>query len=279
MLPLLALVGGHLRRDAATSLPSTLSDDWLKVGGNYVMAMTNDGHFEIDKNITKVYLDIGVWKETDFKRDLLSDPHLLVFGIDANPDAMRAQAFTHERFKLFNFAAGDNDKYIEFNINGHPGCSSVLKGNTDKFNNSIKTKHDWLKNDCIQTNRTVRVPMRRLDHFIARIPSQLSVDWVKIDAQGYDFEVMKSIGSELKRVRKLQFETQLVEDGSPDALYEGAAPFSKIEGWIREQGFPKARCNSFNGIQKAIKEVDCITCRGVVNVTKHWRRCRFASGL
>jgi FkbM family methyltransferase len=236
--------------------------EFLKVRGKYVLPLMDDGRFAIDGNISKIYLNIGVLTLTDFHREIVKDPNLLVLGIEANPKMLDQQSFTHDRFKLFNFAAGEKNGFVDFNINKHPGCSSILKGNTKKF-----TGRKRLREECLQTEETLSVPMVRIDDFMKRIPLHVQVAIAKIDVQGYDFMVLKSMASQLDRVQMLQFEIQKLEGGSKLALYEGLPLYSEVIEWVRQQGFPKPFCRSMGQGQSAIREVDCTTCKGYAEIT------------
>jgi FkbM family methyltransferase len=264
-------VRGSQMKTGAIKSRAVHDDDYLKFQGNYIIRLTSNGTFDIRENIHSVWLDIGVLDITDFVDELKRDPHLLVIGIDANPEMMRRQRFKHPHFRLFNFAAGEERKYIEFNVHDHAGCSSVLESNTEFDLNTSSRPH--VRNNgqfldmCTHKHHSVTVPMVKLDDFMARIPSHLPIGWVKIDVQGYDFMVMKSIGSQASRVSKFQFETQILDKDSPLNLYKGRASFSEVEEWILNQGFPKPLCSSNNDAQKRLGEVDCVTCRYVKSVT------------
>ena len=77
-----------------------------------------------------------------------------------------------------------------------------------------------------------------LEEVITRLPPCRRVDFLKIDAQGFDLSVAQSAGSWIRVVNEVEIETP-----GPDAtpLYTGAPTKSDILAWFAEQGFEKTR--------------------------------------
>jgi hypothetical protein len=60
------------------------------------------------------------------------------------------------------------------------------------------------------------------------------VDWVKIDAQGFDVQLVQAAGKSLKQLKKISMETT---KDSCDTMYEGALKCSDMYRIMSSLGF------------------------------------------
>lgn len=75
--------------------------------------------------------------------------------------------------------------------------------------------------------KTERVQTRRLDE----IPEIASIDYLKVDVQGADLDVLKGAQERLKTTVVVEVETEFVP------LYEGQPLFADIDTYLRARGF------------------------------------------
>jgi FkbM family methyltransferase len=132
-----------------------------------------------------------------------------------------------------NIAIADHDGEIDF-LFYQPGTHSVLKTNpkviesgyVDGFTGKKAAQGDWSE------KKKIRVPCRRLDS-LCREYGIDSVRFLKVDTQGFDLEVLKSLGNDIKKVDELVCEVQL--DGFQ--IYEGAAKKQEFIDYLHKKGF------------------------------------------
>ena len=81
------------------------------------------------------------------------------------------------------------------------------------------------------------VPTIRLDTFLdlMEIPE---VHFLKIDAQGADLAVIRSLGSRIKHVGKISLEVQI----NPVPLYAGGSQKEEVQEYMSAAGFSLQTC-------------------------------------
>jgi FkbM family methyltransferase len=138
----------------------------------------------------------------------------------------------------FNAAAGSPAGPATFSVslNGH--SSSLLppaEGGALEELGSINlgggVKADYRKE--VSTVRKTSVMMVPLDDVIPRLPS-CRVEFLKVDAQGYDLAVCKSAGEWIKVVDFIEIETP---GEGHKCLYEGCAERDDVLTYFKEMGF------------------------------------------
>jgi FkbM family methyltransferase len=116
-------------------------------------------------------------------------------------------------FKQFNIAAVEDW-----------GCSSLNEFADDRFDN--------FPGRDIRTTHSVKVMTLRLDTFM-NIHNIKEVDYLWIDAQGSDFNVLKSLGDRIKDVKSGKCESFYAAD-----LYKNCNnKTDDIVKWLDENGF------------------------------------------
>jgi hypothetical protein len=84
----------------------------------------------------------------------------------------------------------------------------------------------------LHSSTTTRVPTLRLDTFL-RWFGLNQIDFLKIDAQGADLAVVRSLGNHLRAVRKLELEVQV----TPQELYAGSGTRAQVLAHLQQHGF------------------------------------------
>jgi len=161
----------------------------------------------IPQGITHVKIDIGLSYSAPQSNDWLSnEPNLFVFGFEPNPESVQnilqknivkrdinhgeplRNEFIETRFRLIPFALANvtepttSDFYC---MSNDTGTSSLYKP-VDINLGPVKSK--------------ITVPVFSLKHFFDLFPWDRFeyIDYIKIDAQGADFDIIKSAGHYLK---------------------------------------------------------------------------------
>ena len=123
---------------------------------------------------------------------------------------------------VFNLAIGEVEGIAEFNVNQDDQTSSLLPADP---------QGKWASySDRLKTIKSIQVQVKRLDSFIAE-NNITDIDLLKIDAQGFDLQVIKSAGELIHSVKRIKLEVQL----SP--LYVGSADRVAIVDYLESCGF------------------------------------------
>tara|TARA_B110000305_G_C19458059_1_gene652267 strand:+ start:1931 stop:4288 length:2358 start_codon:yes stop_codon:yes gene_type:complete len=205
------------------------------------------------KNSSKIYIDVGTYFLTEFKNILLNDPDAIVIGFEPTLKTYKIHKknLSHPRLKLFNAAISPNHGFMEYYVNEKGAHCNSLKKRNDAFispeENNIK-----LVIHCQKKGIPVQVPTVPLDYILKNLSS---VEFLKIDAQGFDFEVLQTASLSLKKIKKIKVECQDVGIDFDLLLYTNVSQCPDIMDWMyRHQWYVHSKSPS----NIAIKEFDVI---------------------
>lgn len=169
-------------------------------------------------------VDVGANEGQMVRRMLGEFPLSTVHAFEPAPqtfELLRKAVSSDDRVHLHQKACGSSDGQIDFHVTNNHWCSSVLRPSEL----GKRFYGDWY-----ETQQVVKVPVVRLDTW-ARQQAIERVDIFKIDAQGYDLEVLRGAGDLVKAAVAINCECQFAPE------YEGCASFSEIDLYLRSQGF------------------------------------------
>lgn len=178
----------------------------------------------IDRDEPLVIVDVGANEGLTAERMLAEFPNATVHAFEPSPetfDRLRAKAESDRRIRPEAVACGSRAGEVDFHVTANHWCSSVLAP-------SALGKRYY--GDWYETKRVVKVPLVTLDGW-ARERGVDRVDFLKVDAQGYDLEVLRGATGVLRSVRAINCECQFA------AEYEGCGTFSEVDLFLRGQGF------------------------------------------
>ncbi|MBC7751331.1 MAG: FkbM family methyltransferase [Candidatus Saccharibacteria bacterium] len=118
-------------------------------------------------------------------------------------------------------ALGDHDGEIEINISGNSVSSSVLPMLESHCNAAMGSAYVGSE----------RIPIFMLDNIANRYLQESSNLFIKIDTQGYEWQVLDGASESLKRARGLLCELSLVP------LYHGQRLWRDIVDRLEQEGF------------------------------------------
>jgi hypothetical protein len=143
--------------------------------------------------IKRVWIDVGVHTQSDFLPQLAHHTDLFLLGFE--PALAHYTPCTHERCVVFWAACTSTDRpqLVELRIQKCGVCNSLLAPNSNTtaaiprgMGCCVRASKD--KDGNSLTHQVPGIPLYVL---LSRIPKNIEVEYLKIDAQGYDLEVMK----------------------------------------------------------------------------------------
>ena len=144
--------------------------------------------------------------------------------------ARQCAACQHRRGVVIPFAVGF-EGVKEFHITRDDSCSSLLEPNKRFASNSTLADLDWDFAACTDVAETVAVPGVTLETVIGKWLEGRTVDYLKVDAQGYDLEILRSAGRFRHKIKLVDMEAPCDAAGSASRLYKAA---STCRGTVEE---------------------------------------------
>jgi len=218
-------------------MPISSVTDLKTLVSHVIPLRQSDGKIEIPAHIKHIKLDIGLSYSAPMSQQWLSDENdLLVFGFEPNPEAVKSILsgavkrhpehgktleikYIGKSFFLIPCALGiSSDTIIKFFVTKNDcGCSSIYVPTT------------------FEVERIINVPIFSLASFFDLFPfdSHPVIDYIKIDAQGADLDIVKSAGHYLAE-RVVYITIEAIED----AQYESTSnSCQNIEHYMKSIGF------------------------------------------
>lgn len=183
----------------------------------------------------KIMIEVGSCHGEDGLR--FYNNNYKVFCFEPNKESfkkIRQKVKSLEDFKLFNKAISSKNGKAILNIANCLGACSLLSFKSD---NELK-KHwgEKYKKVCF-SGKTQEVETIRLDTFIEQQKLEESIiDYLWIDAQGMDFEVLKSLGKYIKNLKEGVLEAVYFEEKSI-YLNKNSNKIYDIKKFLEENNF------------------------------------------
>ena len=181
-------------------------------------------------NTSPIYIcDIGASPidKTDFIDDLYNNSNSKIIGFEPNTEEYNKLEKINPKKNYYNYAIGDGSEKI-LNICRGAGMTSFLEPNINYLKNFswFDTNSEIIKKEKVKTEK--------LDSLKEKI------DFLKIDVQGYESEIIKYGENKIKNSLVVQIET------SPIPLYKNEKTFSEVIGSIEKLGFSLHMFNKVN---------------------------------
>ena len=183
----------------------------------------------INNETPLVICDIGASSvdPTPFIDELIKNVDCFLYGFEPNEEEFKKLNSTDKK-KYFNYAVG-NGQIETLNICSAPGMTSILEHDFEY----LKLFHGF--SDWAKVTKKVKVQTKKLDD----VNFDKKIDFLKIDVQGYEHEVIKNGNKTIKDCLVVQLET------SPIPLYKNEKSFAHVCLQLENLGF---QLHSFNQI-------------------------------
>jgi FkbM family methyltransferase len=171
------------------------------------------------------WIDVGAHHGETTLGYAQENPGLTVYAFEPNLRAAVSVMGRAQNFIVIPMAVAQTNGSADFYVNEYEQASSLLPMREEG-------RQSWVGGEALKTTATVKVPTIRLDTFIAMMGIQ-RVDFLKVDTQGADLEVLKSVGSKLNLVEKITLEVAVTSE----PLYSGAASKEEVLSFLNAVGF------------------------------------------
>lgn len=150
-----------------------------------------------------------------------------IFSCEPNPAVARRMSarLRHDaRWRLFPFALGQTEGTLSLQITRASEFTSFRAPSAESAR---------LFGDLGEVTEVLEVPVRTLGAALAsaRECAPCRNVYLKLDTQGFDFEILRGAGAALDEVRALQTELAF------QSLYEGSADWSAVHAFLGSRGF------------------------------------------
>ncbi len=177
-----------------------------------------------DRDRALVMVDVGANEGLTVRRMLGEFPHAQVHAFEPAPETYQLLlrgVHGLPGVRTYPLACGSSCGSADFHVTDNHWCSSLLKPSA-----LGKTYYgQWY-----QTREVVKVPVVTLDAW-AHEHGIAHADFIKVDAQGFDLEVLKGASNLLQTASAVNCECQFAPE------YEGCATFSQIDQFLTSRGF------------------------------------------
>lgn len=178
----------------------------------------------LGRRATRVWLDVGAHRGEHSRLAARQDPGLTVHAFEPLPTLYEGLV-SLPNYHVYPMAVAERDGMAAFRINRFDAASSLLA-----IDEAVRDT--WSDGHLLHEERVIEVPTTRLDSFLQRYNIQ-HVEFLKIDAQGADFAVLRSAGDRLADIDRIQLEVAI----TLRQLYAGAADRATILAYMVGQGF------------------------------------------
>jgi FkbM family methyltransferase len=176
-------------------------------------------------SLAGVWIDVGAYLGTETFPAAKQNPRLQVYAFEPNLRLAAQYWGLFPNITVLPVAVSETDGFGDFYINDNVGSSSILPHNPEGVRR-------WIGGHLFKVESKVPVPTVRLDTFMAWAGIS-KVEYLKIDAQGADFSVVKSAGERVRDIKKIKLEVAV----TPVSPYDGAARRVDVVNYLESFGF------------------------------------------
>lgn len=177
------------------------------------------------RHFRKVWIDVGAHEGETTIRFAAVRPDLIIYAFEPNLAVASRTMGRLRNFVMLPMAVAMQDGTAEFKLSKFDASSSLLEMHDDVLAKWIGGPGQLDVVDRFQ------VPTVRLDTFMNRMGIS-HVDFLKVDAQGADLDVIRSAGDRLADIDRVKLEVTKGEQ-----LYFGAATTEEVMAFMTEHGF------------------------------------------
>jgi FkbM family methyltransferase len=180
-------------------------------------------------NMANYIIDIGS-NIGDITKEYIKDSNNFVISIEPIPhlyNVLKGMELDYQNLKVINCAVSNVEGQQTFYLN-EPDCTSSLK----KFNDTVR--NNWPNK--LNYNVEITVDVKKMSTIIEELSLEdVIFEFVKIDTQGSDLDVIKSIDRFLSNVKTLKCEAFLTS--KKNDLYDEEGKSNEIIDYMIDNNF------------------------------------------
>lgn len=206
-------------KNLASSLNSTLERfTGLRVQPAADTRLSRYRSYLLDKHKIETVIDVGANQGQFGSRLRRSGYRGFISSFEPSPafESLKQVVNHDNKWQIFNVALGKEKGPAEMNIASNGNLSSSLKRPTG-----------ILKEFPLEFQSGHKINMERLDDVVTLTKEA----YLKIDVQGFEFEVLEGATKTMSHLIAVEFEAALTP------LYEGEHTFVELDTYLREYGF------------------------------------------
>ena len=188
---------------------------------------------KFENNSLSVLVDVGSHKGEYINSIKKKFNIQKIYGFEPNPDIYKIlkKKIVDEKINLYNFGISDKNGKIEFYKNLETSSSTINKLNT---NSKYYKKKYFLLNifNSKEVIKKIEINVLRLDEFIHSNKID-KIDLIKIDTEGYELKIIKSLEKKIENVKIIHFEHHF------DDMIIKNYTLTDIHNYLIENGFTK----------------------------------------
>jgi FkbM family methyltransferase len=171
-----------------------------------------------------IVLDVGCrWGFADMWTRLA--PHVFLYGFDPDEEecAELRGRYKGQPVELVPYALADRAGRRTLHVTKDPACSSLYKPDP-VFTSTMPAL------DCAAEARVIEIDVRTLDDWAAEAKPG-PIDFLKLDTQGAELDILRGAEQSLRDVKALEVEVEF------NPIYVGQPLFGDVDRHLRERGF------------------------------------------
>ncbi len=193
----------------------------------------------------KHIFDVGAFNGVNGLALAAKNPDTLVNAFEANKDLIKIIIKLKKKleirlgrklnnYKIHNLAVSNKNKTSYFYIAKNPTVSSL-----HKFSKNLDKTWPGYKDSHCHTIKKVKVKTITLKYFCFKNKIKV-INYLHVDTQGNDLNVLKGLGSEIKIIKQGVMESSLSKKSS---LYQDNHILSEVKKFFRERSFAIIKIN------------------------------------
>ena len=214
-----------------------------------------DGQLVMPSGVRRIWLDIGAHQAETTRAELFASPDLAIIAFEPSPRVCSRMVGFHPRLFPVPAAVGLDNGWAEFHVTENEESSSLRAFDPDGLT-------QWADQRGLGLVDVLRVPVVRLDSILNAIPCP-EIEFVKIDAQGSDLDVVLSAGAQISRISRLTVEVTIALAG----LYSAGASKPALMHHLEAKGFRLVNAISQTNGQEENLELVNVERVGTLNQT------------
>jgi FkbM family methyltransferase len=175
--------------------------------------------------IEGTWIDVGAHHGETTLRHATLNPGLRVYAFEPNLSAAVKLMSRVSNYFVIPMAVAEKDGFANLHVNAFDAASSLLPFNEESL-------QSWVGGEALKVDSIMTVPTIRLDTFL-NLTETKKVNFLKIDAQGADLIVLKSLGDRIRDIAKVILEV----DVTRTPLYKGAPSKDEVIAFLNQHGF------------------------------------------